>query len=129
MTTSIDIPSVNSLLVKLNSSGINISPKALIFLKELGLNGSELEEIIQKLSFSPIFNSHITMKTIQSDFLEVFKKFERSSSNIRNFPSNDLQEKEKLTENKIKNESKEPSQTNVNVSGQKLLSPILKIDL
>jgi len=129
MTTSIDIPSVNSLLAKLNSSGINISPKALIYLKELVLNGLELEEIIQKLSFSPNFNSHITMKTIQRDFLEVFKKFERNSSNTRSFPSKNLPKNEKLTENIIKSELKEPFSNIINVSGQKELSPIPKIDL
>ena len=119
MTTSTDIPSVNSLLVKLNSSGINISPKALIFLKELVLNGSELEEIIQKLSFSPIFNSHITMQTIQSDFLEVFKKFERNRSNTKSFPSKDLPE----------SKPKEHSSIDDNITAQKVLFPIPKIDL
>ncbi len=129
MTTSTKIPSVNSLLNKLNSSGINISPKALLFLKDLGLNSSELEQIIQKLSFSPNFNSHITMKTIQIDSLEIFKKFEENCLNSEKIPSKFLPENDKLTRNQPKNEKKEKSSEKVKSKRQNVLVSVPKIDL
>ena len=129
MTTSANVPSVNFLLDKLNSSGINISPKALLFLNNLGINGKQLEEIIQSLSFSPNFNSHITMKTIQRDFLDVFKKFEENNLNTKDLQSKDLVENVRLTQNKMKNELKEHSSKSAKLMGKNVLFPISKIDL
>ena len=129
MTTSTDIPSVNILLDKLNSSGINISPKALLFLKDLGINSAELEEIIQKLSFSPNFNSHITMKTIQRDSSDVFKKFEENSLKSKIIPLKDLPKNKKLKQDQIKNELKEHSSEKFKPRKQNVLFPVPKIDL
>ncbi|MHA1476547.1 MAG: hypothetical protein ACTSQ5_15345, partial [Promethearchaeota archaeon] len=129
MTTSTNIPSVNFLLDKLNSSGINISPKALLFLNNIGINAKQLEEIIQSLSFSPNFNSHITMKTIQRDFIEVFKNFEENNLNPKNLQSKDLVENVKLTQNKMKNDLKEHSSKNVKLRSKNVLFPISKIDM
>jgi len=128
-TTSTNIPSVRSLLDKLNSSGINISPKALLFLKDLGINSAELEEIIQKLSFSPNFNSHITMKTIQRDSSEVFKKFEENSLKSKNIPSKDLPNNKKLSQNHTKNDLKEHSSEIIKPQKKNVLFPVPKIDL
>ncbi len=129
MTTSSNIPSVNYLLDKLNSSGINISPKALLYLKKLEINGQKLEEIIQKLSYSPNFNSHITMKTIQRDFAEFFKKFEENAINTKNLQSKDLPEDAKITNNQTDNEIEEHSAEKVKVKRKNVLLPFPKIDL
>lgn len=129
MTTSTNIPSVSSLLDKLNSSGINISPKALLFLKDLGINSAELEEIIQKLSFSPNFNSHITMKTIQRDSLDVFKKFEENRLKSKIIPSKDLLKNKKLKQDQKKNDLKEYSSERVKPQKRNVLFPAPKIDL
>ena len=129
MTTSTNVPSVNLLLDKLNSSGINISPKALLFLNNLGINGQQLEEIIQSLSFSPNFNSHITMKTIQRDFLHLFNQFEENYLHANNSQTIDLSDKVELTQNKIKGELKEKSSKINKSKGRNVLFPIPKIDL
>ncbi|MHA1766212.1 MAG: metallophosphoesterase [Promethearchaeota archaeon] len=129
MTTSTAIHSMNYLLDKLNSSGINISPKALFYLKDLGVNSSELEEIIQKLSFSPNFNSHITMETIQGDFVNVFKKFEAKTINSDQKSLENQKNLNSIKQKQKKHEKTKPSLEIVDPSGQMALFPVPKIDL
>jgi DNA polymerase II small subunit len=49
-------------------SGINIAPDALVALSSLNLTQLDLENFIRRVSFSQIFNSHVTLDCIKKEF-------------------------------------------------------------
>lgn len=59
---------LESILQKFLASRINISPEALCYIEDLQLNAHSLEDLIRKISFSPIFNSHVTLKLLLQEY-------------------------------------------------------------
>ncbi|UYP46213.1 hypothetical protein NEF87_002498 [Candidatus Lokiarchaeum ossiferum] len=59
---------LESILQKFLASRINISPEALCYIEDLKFNAQELEDLIRKISFSPIFNSHVTLEILLQEY-------------------------------------------------------------
>ena len=59
---------LGNILQKFNASRINISPAALCYIEKLQLSTHELEDLIRKISFSPVFNSHVILKLLIQEY-------------------------------------------------------------
>ncbi len=59
---------LGNILHKFNASRINISPAALCYIEKLQLSAHELEDLIRKISFSPVFNSHVILKLLIQEY-------------------------------------------------------------
>ncbi len=65
--------SITTILSKFNESNINIGPDMLQLLKKSKISDVDLEDLIRKVSFSPKFNSHLTLNLFLLEFKDEFK--------------------------------------------------------